>query len=61
MNGEELEFVIHDGILIYKARICVPSDQQLKQEIMTQAHQSSFSIHPGSTKMYQELRETFWC
>ena len=59
MKGEEPEFVMLNGILQYKTRICVPNDEQLKQEILTQAHQSLFSIHPGSTKMYQDLRKPF--
>ncbi|KAJ6847133.1 uncharacterized protein M6B38_285000 [Iris pallida] len=27
---------------------------------MTEAHNSQYSIHPGSTKMYKDLRQTFW-
>jgi hypothetical protein len=27
---------------------------------MTEAHLSKFSLHPGSTKMYQDLRQNFW-
>ncbi|WMV29512.1 hypothetical protein MTR67_022897 [Solanum verrucosum] len=27
---------------------------------MEKAHNSRFSIHPGSTKMYCDLREVYW-
>jgi hypothetical protein len=38
----------------------VPRDQDLKKEILDEAHLSKFTIHPGSTKMYRDLREKFW-
>ena len=49
-----------EGILWYKGRICVPSDEDLKQLIMKAAHEILYSIHPGGTKMYQDLKEKFW-
>jgi IS30 family transposase len=38
----------------------VPQDQDLKKEILDEAHLSKFTIHPGSTKMYRDLRENSW-
>jgi hypothetical protein len=32
----------------------------LKKEIFDEGHLSKFSIHPGSSKMYQDLKEKFW-
>ena len=49
-----------DGILRFRGRICVPSDEGLKKTILEEAHKSSMSIHPGSTKMYQDLKKIFW-
>ena len=49
-----------DGILWYEGRICVPSDEDLKLLIMKEAHDTLYSIHPGGTKMYQDLKEKFW-
>ena len=49
-----------DGVLWYEGRICVPSESELKQTIMTEAHDTLYSIHPGGTKMYQDLNERFW-
>ena len=48
-----------DDILWYEGRICVPSDENLKQLIMREAHDTLYSIHPGGTKMYQDLKEKF--
>ena len=27
---------------------------------MSEAHESSYSIHPGGTKMYEDLQQVFW-
>ena len=45
-----------DGSLYYKDRVCVTNDSELKKAILEEAHSRSFAIHPGSTKMYQDLR-----
>ncbi|GJR92536.1 putative nucleotidyltransferase, ribonuclease H [Tanacetum coccineum] len=34
--------------------------QNMKNAILTEAHSSPFSIHPGSTKMYRDLKQNFW-
>uniref|UniRef100_A0A2N9GV60 RNA-directed DNA polymerase n=1 Tax=Fagus sylvatica TaxID=28930 RepID=A0A2N9GV60_FAGSY len=43
-----------------KLSLCVPNDPSIKKDILEEAHRSSYTIHPGSTKMYRDLRETFW-
>ena len=40
--------------------MCVPNDVELKRLIVDEAHKSKFSIHPGLTKMYQDLKKIFW-
>jgi hypothetical protein len=35
-------------------------DPTLRKEILDEAHLSKFSIHPGSRKMYQDLKGNFW-
>jgi hypothetical protein len=52
--------VDHKGILWFNERIVVPKDHQLRKQILDEAHLSKFSMHPGSTKMYQDLRQNFW-
>jgi hypothetical protein len=41
--------------------LIVPKRQALKKKILDEAHASRYSIHPGSTKMYHDLRQQFWC
>ena len=43
------------GVLIFGARLCVPADEVLKQEIFDKAHNSIFVMHPGITKIYRTL------
>ena len=38
----------------------VLNDEALRKEILHEAHRSRFTIHPGGTKMYQDLKRTFW-
>ena len=40
--------------------MCVPSDPIIQKAVLAEAHSSPFSIHPGSTKMYRDLKENFW-
>nr|KYP43124.1 Retrotransposable element Tf2 [Cajanus cajan] len=49
-----------DGILRFKGRICLPQDAELKRAVLEEGHKSILSIHPGMTKMYQDLKKTFW-
>nr|ABB47134.2 retrotransposon protein, putative, Ty3-gypsy subclass [Oryza sativa Japonica Group] len=48
------------GTIWLGERLCVPDDKELKDLILTEAHQTQYSIHPSSTKMYQDLKEKFW-
>ncbi|GKV15260.1 hypothetical protein SLEP1_g26056 [Rubroshorea leprosula] len=52
--------IFDDEILWFGDRLCVPRDHALRCEIMGDAHCTSYTIHPGSTKMYRDLRSTFW-
>jgi hypothetical protein len=48
------------GTVWFKKRICVPEIEHLRQHILREAHDSAYSIHPRSTKMYQDLKEKYW-
>jgi hypothetical protein len=45
-----------DGTLWFKERLIVPMKEALKKKILDEAHMLRYSIHPGSTKMYHDLR-----
>jgi hypothetical protein len=54
-------FSIDDqGTVYFGKRLVVPDKQDLKELILKEAHESPLSIHPGSTKMYRDLRQRFW-
>ena len=56
-EGKETEFSVNeDGSLYCKDRVCVPNDDELKKSILEEAHSGSFAMHPGSTRMYQDLK-----
>jgi hypothetical protein len=46
--------------LWFKDRLVVPKKEALKREILDEAHTSRYCIHPGSTKIYHDLRQQFW-
>jgi hypothetical protein len=49
-----------EGVLWYKGRICVPNVKELKDKILREAHQSTYSILPGGNMMYHDLKATYW-
>jgi hypothetical protein len=40
--------------------ICVPNLKHIKELILREAHDSAYSIHPGSTKMNKDLKTQYW-
>ncbi|GAU37353.1 hypothetical protein TSUD_395350 [Trifolium subterraneum] len=52
--------VADDGVIQFGSRVCLPNDAELKRLILEEAHKSGFSIHPGSTKMYHDLKKDYW-
>ncbi|WVZ49314.1 hypothetical protein U9M48_000683 [Paspalum notatum var. saurae] len=48
------------GTVWYKNWICAPDVDSIKKLILSEAHDIAYSIHPGSTKMYHDLKERFW-
>ena len=48
------------GVVYFGNRQVVPTSGNVKGLILQEAHESPISIHPGSTKMYQDLRKQFW-
>jgi hypothetical protein len=48
------------GTLWFKERLVVPNKEALTKKILDEAHTTRYFIHPGSTKMYHDLRQQFW-
>ncbi|KAI3799955.1 hypothetical protein L1987_35261 [Smallanthus sonchifolius] len=49
-----------DDTFYFMNRIWVPSNGNLRMLVMDEAHKSRYSIHPGSDKMYKDLKELYW-
>ncbi|WMV33231.1 hypothetical protein MTR67_026616, partial [Solanum verrucosum] len=49
-----------DDVPTYQGCLCVPNVDDLREQILSEAHSSQYSIHPEATKMYHDLREIYW-
>jgi ribonuclease HI len=49
-----------EGVVWWKDRLCVPDIKSVRELILKEAHETTYSIHPGSEKMYQDLKKRFW-
>ncbi|GKA71127.1 putative reverse transcriptase domain-containing protein [Tanacetum coccineum] len=50
-----------DGTLCLNNRSWIPCFGDLRALIMHESHKSKYSIHPGSDKMYKNLKKLYWC
>ncbi|KAI3797484.1 hypothetical protein L1987_32741 [Smallanthus sonchifolius] len=50
----------NNGLLYFLDRIWVPNRNDLREFLMTEAHKSRYSIHPGADKMYHNLQPQYW-
>ncbi|GJR41757.1 putative reverse transcriptase domain-containing protein [Tanacetum coccineum] len=58
-EGEPFE-VRSDGTKCLKGRLWLPLFRGLRGLIMLESHKLKYSIHPGSDKMYHDLRKLYW-
>ncbi|GJW08985.1 putative reverse transcriptase domain-containing protein [Tanacetum coccineum] len=49
-----------DGTLCLNGRSWLPCYGNLRTVIMHESHKSKYSIHPGSDKMYQDMKKLYW-
>ncbi|GJX17982.1 putative reverse transcriptase domain-containing protein [Tanacetum coccineum] len=60
-RGEGEPFKVRsDGTKCLKGRVWLPLFVGLRGLIMLESHKSKYSIHPGSDKMYHDLRKLYW-
>ena len=54
--GLRTDFWIHSDETMYLGdRMCVPKGE-VREEVLAEAHSSAYSMHPGGTKMYKDLK-----
>ena len=59
--GKKTDFSISaEGVIRFQGRLCVPDDRNIKEEILVEAHNTPSSVHPGITKMYNDLKILYW-
>ena len=59
-EGKETEFTVNeDEFVYYRDQVFIPNDDELKKSILEEAHKGSFAMHPGRTKMYQDLKTSY--
>lgn len=58
-NGKKDYSIDEDGIIRYKNRLCIPSEDDIRKTILTESHSTPYTIHPGSTKMYQDIKRQY--
>jgi hypothetical protein len=49
-----------EEVVWFKDRLCVANITSIRELILKDAHETAYSIHPGSEKMYQDLKKRFW-
>ena len=60
-SGKMKELIYsEEGILKFRNRLYVPNVEELRWEIIEEAHYSAYAMHPGSTKMYRMLKKSYW-
>ena len=59
---EKTPYMVVDSnsVIRFRGRLWVPNDDALRWDILEEAHRSRFSIHLGVTKIYQDLKRTYW-
>ena len=62
INNQKVEVLSQeeDAPLCYQDRLCIPDVGELRKNILAEAHNSRYSIHPGATKIYHDMREVYW-
>ena len=60
-TGDMTDYAIDEsGSLLYKNRLCIPNDMDLRKKILYESHNTIFTMHPGGNKMYQDIKQYYW-
>ena len=60
-SGKKSDFSVStDGVIRFQGRLCVPDDRSIKEEILTEVHNTPYSVHPRTTKIYNDLNILYW-
>ena len=59
-QGKETPFILQDDTLMLGDRIWVPDNDNLRREILDEAHNSPYAMPPGATKIYNTMKPHYW-
>ncbi|KAK4400674.1 Transposon Tf2-11 polyprotein [Sesamum angolense] len=48
------------GVMVNGERVGVPDVDGLRKKILQEAHNAPYAMHPGTTKMYRNLKPYYW-
>ena len=57
-RGSNTSFFVPDDVLMIENRLCVPNVDSLRREILDEAHNAPYAMHPGTTKNVQDAAAT---
>nr|XP_009757983.1 PREDICTED: uncharacterized protein LOC104210720 [Nicotiana sylvestris] len=61
LAGKSKDMIVEsDGVLQMGDRLCVADVDGLRHAILEEAHNSKYTIHPGSPKIYHDLKQFYW-
>nr|XP_016460916.1 PREDICTED: uncharacterized protein LOC107784318 [Nicotiana tabacum] len=61
LAGKSKDMIVDsDGVLRMGDTLCVADVDGLRHSILKEAHNTRYTIHPGSTKMYHDLKQFYW-
>nr|XP_016499759.1 PREDICTED: uncharacterized protein LOC107818285 [Nicotiana tabacum] len=61
LAGKSKDMIVEsDGVLRMGDKLCVADVDGLRHAILKEAHNSKYTIHPGSTKIYHDLKQFYW-
>ena len=60
LKKELTDCKIEEGLILYKGRYYVPSDQELRRDITSRYHDSPIFGHPGRKKTLELINRDFW-
>jgi hypothetical protein len=44
----------------FKGRLVVPDDEDFRRAVLSEAHGSQFTVHPGRDKMYKDMKSKYY-
>ena len=53
-------FSIDDGYFLYKGRVCVPRNEEIRCQILYECHDSPSAGHPGVNRTYSLVKRQFY-